>query len=67
MTPDNMAYELSHGIGLEPASHIYGVTIVSEIGTAVKKEFDISQCFDSLQKAEEYIGKMKEKPKKGKV
>jgi len=47
----NLAYELSEGIGMKDHS-IFGVTVIQLNGV---RRTDLSDCFDSIEEADEYI------------
>jgi hypothetical protein len=58
------ACELSWGHGMEPGSHLYGVTVVRVTsvtdGTHVtERDYDASCCFSSLQAANEHIASLR--------
>jgi hypothetical protein len=59
------AYELSWGHGMEPGSHLYGISIVyvtydSDGTYGTERDYDRSCCFSSLRAANEHIERVRE-------
>ena len=57
------AYELAGGEGIEPGTRIYGVSVVRVVDGKTERDHNSSDCFSSLQAANEHIERLRSVPR----